>query len=258
MGIQKVELIICDWEGCVSEPGGGRVPWNTNAIAKLSDLINQMRKIKGCPSFVLCTGRQFPYGEAALQAVNAFWDDKPSILENGAGLYYPTTKEYLWNPAITDETDKVMVDVRRKAFEAIKTFGGVRELGKEYCISLNPAEDMPVEELYHQILKELDEFGDIIEITHSKSAVDITPKGVNKGSGVQFLSKVTGIALKDMVGIGDTRGDLPMLSLVGHPTGPANADENVRQLAEYVSPFKTTRGVIDIIQRYTGIQFKLT
>lgn len=249
----NVKLIICDWEGCVSEPGGGRVTWNTPAIAKLSGLINKMRKVKEYPPFVLCTGRQFPYGEAALQATNAFWDDIPSILENGAGLYYPTTKEYIWNPAITDETDKMMVEVRRKAYEFIKTIGGVRELGKEYCISLNPPKDMSVEELYHQILKQLDEFGNVIEITHSNSAVDITPKGVNKGSGVRFLSKVTGIPLKDMVGIGDTKGDIPMLSLVGHPTGPANADENVRQLAEYVSPFETTHGVVDIIHHYTGI-----
>ena len=251
-----VKLLVCDWEGCISEPGGGIIPWNTHSIAKLSGLINQMRKDKQYPPFVLCTGRQFPYGEAALQAINAFWDNMPSIFENGAGLYYPVTKEYLWNPAITDECDKVMAEVRLKVSALIKRLGGVRELGKEYCISLNPPKDMLVEELYHQISKQLNEFRNVIEITHSKSAVDITPKGVNKGSGTRFLSEITGIALKDMVGIGDTQGDIPMLSLVGHATGPANADENVRKIAEYISPFKTTGGVIDIIQRYTGIQMK--
>ena len=170
-------------------------------------------------------------------------------------LYYPATKEYIWNPVITDETENLMAEVRLKVSALIKRFGCVRELGKEYCISLNPKE-MSVEQLYQRILEQLDKFRNLIEITHSKCAVDITSKGVNKGSGTKFLSKVTGIALKDILGIGDTLGDISWLSLVGHPTCPANADEDVRQIAEYVSPFETTGGVIDIIQRYTGIYKK--
>jgi HAD superfamily hydrolase (TIGR01484 family) len=249
----EVKLIVCDWEGCVVDPGGGTVAWDTHTIATLSDLINRLRSRQEGPAFVLCTGRQFSYGEAALQATNAFWDNLPSIFENGAGFYYPRTKQYIWNPAITDETDRAMVDVRKKAYPAIQRLGGVRELGKEYTISLNPPETMTVDALYHEMLGVLNEFREVIEITYSKSAVDITPKGVNKGSAVRYLSELTGIPLANMVGIGDSTGDIPMLSLVGHPTCPANADEHVREIAEYISPLSTTRGVIDIIRRYARL-----
>ena len=250
-----VRLIVCDWEGCVSEPGGGIVPWPTGDIAELSRLINLMRSEEKYPPFVLCTGRQIPYGEAALQAVNAFWDEMPSILENGAGLYYPKTRKVLWNPAISrlSKTGDAMAEMRAKVTEQMERLNLNKEPGKEHCISLNPPADMTIERLYQHITEEFRDYQEVIEITHSRSAVDITPRGVNKGSGVKFLSEVTGIALEDTVGIGDTKGDLPMLELVGHPTGPANADEGVRQVAEYISDFRTTRGVMDIICRYTGI-----
>jgi len=251
----SVRLIVCDWEGCISEPGGGEVPWPTRDIAKLSELINLMRSDERYPPFALCSGRQFPYGEAALQAINAFWDGIPSVLENGVGLYYPRTKAIRWNPAITTSTKIAMAEISSKVAAEIEHLGLNEEAGKEYCISLNPPGNMTIEWLYEHIAEQLKDYGDFIEITHSKSAVDITPKGVNKGSGVQFLSETTGVPLEDMVGIGDTKGDLPMLKLVGHPTGPENADASVRQIAEYISPFRTTRGIVDIICHYTGIEF---
>jgi hydroxymethylpyrimidine pyrophosphatase-like HAD family hydrolase len=252
----NIKLIICDWEGCISEPGGGIVPWPTENIAELSRVVNLMRSEEKYPPLVLCSGRQFPYGEAALQAINAFWDGMPSILENGVGLYYPKTKSILWNPAITGSTSEAMTEIRVKVSREMERLDLNKEVGKEYCISLNPPADMAIEWLYDYMANEFKDYQDLVEITHSRSAVDITPKGVDKGSGVRFLSEVTGIALEDVVGIGDTKGDLPMLNLVGHPAVPANADESVRRIAEYVSAFDTTKGVIDIICHYTGIDSK--
>ena len=246
----SIQLILCDWEGCVTEPGGGRIPWQIHNIAKLNDVIAVMRSTPECPPFALCTGRQFPYGEAALQAVGAMWDDIPSILENGSGLYYPTTKKIIWHPAITSNVAKAMAKIRSHVIKMIENMNGEIERGKEYCISVNPPIGKSIEWLYEQVKEQLKSYDDVIEITHSLSAVDITPRGVNKGTAVQFLSEITDIPLNHMVGIGDSSGDLPMLKLVGHPAGPFNADSNVRRIAEYISPLRMTEGVIDIIQHY--------
>lgn len=251
-----IQLFVCDWEGCVSEPGGGIVPWKTNAISVLADLVNRMRQDNAAPAVVLCSGRQFPYGEAAIQAINAYWENRPSVLENGVGLYFPNTKKVLWNPAITSETTRAMTQVRAEVGRIADELGAERELGKEYCISLNPPAGMTTEAMSVEIAERLDRFvaeGIIEPPTHSKSAVDITPRGVNKGSGVQFLAEVTQVPLADMVGIGDTAGDMPMLRLVGHPAAPANADQFVKDAAEYISSRQTTGGVIDIIQHYLSI-----
>jgi HAD superfamily hydrolase (TIGR01484 family) len=246
------QLFVCDWEGCVAEPGGGTVPFDTGAIWELSQQIQKMKNTPGAPAFVLCSGRQFPYGEAALQMLGAFWDERPSIFENGAGLYFPTTKRVLTNPAITGDVKKWLPRAKDSALEFLEKHGGERELGKEWTISLNPPVEQSIESYFERASEHfapLLEYG-IIEMTHSKSAVDITPRGVNKGSALEFLAEVTQISPTSMVGIGDTAGDLPMLQRVGHPACPQNADENIRALCEYVSPQRTTRGVIDIVRHY--------
>ena len=252
--MMSIQLIVCDWEGCISEPGGGAFPWPIHKIAELSEVIAAMQLDPKCPPFALCTGRQFPYGEAAIQAIGAMWDNIPSILENGTGLYYPTTKKTVWHPAITSHIAEDMTEVRNYARKMIKDINGDIELGKEYCISLNPPVGKNTKWLYEQVISQLKPYDGIIEVTYSHSAVDITPKGVNKGSAVQFLSEVTGIPLRHMVGIGDSSGDLPMLDMVGHPACPANADSRVHEIAEYISDFPTTDGVIDIIYHYVELE----
>jgi len=239
-----IELIISDWEGCVGEPGGGRKPW---PIKKMVSLRDALRKL--AVPFVLCTGRQFPYVEATIQALDIF-SDIPSVAENGVGLYYPKTKEVRLHPAITPDIEKMMDRVRIRAYQIV-TFGGTRGYGKEMCISLDPPETLSIEEFHELVIKRLSEFSDAIQISHSRSAVDITPKGINKGSGVEFLSEVSGIELAATVGIGDSQGDLAMLQLVGHPACPANADDEVKRLVEYVSSYRTIDGVLDIIKHYT-------
>jgi hydroxymethylpyrimidine pyrophosphatase-like HAD family hydrolase len=253
---EKIRLFVCDWEGCVTEPEGGGVPWRIDEIGELSRLLGVLRATPGAPPFVLCTGRQFPYGEAALQAINAIWEDMPSIMENGAGLYYPRTRSIRVNPAITPERLAAMGAVREEAGRVASALGGQILAGKEFSISVIPPNGIPIEDYCEAYRKALDSFvkSNIIEQpTHSRSAVDITPPGVNKGSGVRFLSQATNIPLSLMVGIGDTAGDVPMLSEVGYPCAPANADDNVKKKAQYVSPHRTTRGVIDIVRRYSGI-----
>lgn len=247
-----IRLVLCGWEGCVSEPGGGTVPWPLHKMAKLNKIIAEMRSDSRYPPFALCTGRQFPYGEAALQALGAMWDNIPSILENGVGLYYPTTKKIAWHPAITPDIARAMMEVRGRAMEIIECMSGEMERGKEYCISLNPPHGKDIEWMYEETAEQLNSFLDVIEIRRSLSAVDITPKGVNKGTALQFLSQVTGIPVQDVVGIGDSSNDLPMLNLVGHPACPGNAELEVQEIAEYASGYRTTDGVIDIIHHYCG------
>lgn len=125
-----------------------------------------------------------------------------------------------------------------------------REPGKKICISLNfetpkerYAEEIP--RLYDQIRNMIDT--SLFTVTHSASAVDITPAGIDKASGVSFLAELTGIPLKDMAGIGDTVGDLPFLRIAGISAAPANCSSVIRDYVDYVSQKKAAEGVLDII-----------
>ncbi len=47
--------------------------------------------------------------------------------------------------------------------------------------------------------------------------IDITPKGVNKGSALKKLLKHAGISSQDVMAIGDNENDIEMLKIVGWP-----------------------------------------
>ncbi len=135
--VKEICLIVLDWEGTMTESGGGRVPWPTRDIYVFSRLVDYMRNQENLPGIILCTGRQQPSVEAALQAIHAFYDI-PSICENGSILYYPRTKEFIFHPLITEEKTELFYKARTLVHREVLKLGGNRELGKEYCISVNP------------------------------------------------------------------------------------------------------------------------
>ena len=251
----KIRAISIDWEGCCAEPGGGRVPWPLQKQLKLAQLLLKLWQETGI-WFVINSGRQAPYIEAALQALGIITNE-PSVCENGSILYYPLSRTFLVNPVITPEKERAFLEVRQTLIKLSEKLGGKRELGKEYMFSSCPPDGMGIEEYYEQIKAMVQRFIDdeIIEITHSQSAVDVTIAGVNKESGLEFWLAKTGLDLDEVAAIGDSRGDWPVLKRVALPLAPANATPETQKLVGerggYVSPYPTVQGVIDCVAQVT-------
>lgn len=62
--------------------------------------------------------------------------------------------------------------------------------------------------------------------------IGLTPEGVNKGSAMQSVAAEYGIALNDVMYVGDADNDLSALQVVGHPIAMANASAAVLKTAE--------------------------
>jgi len=243
----EIQLIVSDIEGCLS-PGKG-VPLEMSQLARLQSY--NLAAAEQCrPPMTLCTGRPQPFVEAFAQMLAVFM---PCVCENGALIYNPKTDETHIHPSINPEQIGALSDLRKLLEnEVMQRIPHRREPGKEICISLNPVacpEDYParIRVLYEALLPEVDVA--LFNITHSASAVDITPKGIDKAAGVRFLSEMTGIPLAAMLGIGDTRGDLPFLEIVGSVAVPANAQEELKTLAAHQAESRSAAGVWELVQR---------
>ncbi len=59
--------------------------------------------------------------------------------------------------------------------------------------------------------------------------ISITPPGVSKGSGVYHLARTLGVVPENIMAVGDSTGDLPMLEAVGHPVVMENAPEELKR-----------------------------
>ena len=58
--------------------------------------------------------------------------------------------------------------------------------------------------------------------------ISVTRAGTDKGSAVRQLSEAMRVPLADIMAIGDSEGDVPMLDLVGHPVIMGNASDALK------------------------------
>jgi len=83
--------------------------------------------------------------------------------------------------------------------------------------------------------------GYTIEICHSR---------VSKASGLRFLAKRLGIQPAEIIAVGDSYNDLSMLELAGIGVAVANAPQEVRQAADWVTASCQEGGVAQAVSRF--------
>jgi len=256
---QKTSIgeILLDIDDCTLNTGKDIPLKYHQALDKLFALTQQADQ--GLfPKIGICTGRDLRYAERALMDIG--YPNSWSVIESGILIYNPAQKSEIENYGLTDAIKDI--------FEAISK-NVIPEILKEYprlylytgnkiniAIEKMPDYSMPIEELYEIIKKKMEAQikNGFIVVHHSRIAVDISPAGIDKASGIRFLSKYTGIKIEEMLGVGDSRGDFPMLNLVGFVGCPNNASFECKELVKkrggYISPFDLAPGVIDIIEHF--------
>lgn len=243
------QLILCDIEGCLMP--ADRSEARPENLAGIASYCAAAKADSSLPPMVFCTGRQAPYAECLGQIIGAVFPGIPSIVENGAFLYDIAENRMIRNPALKGAFMERRSDLVSKLDGWLEKRGGRREPGKEICISLNPPGGNAIEDFCYEVKAFIGVNAGDYNITHSKSAVDITPAGIDKAAGLDHLISVTGIFAENIIGIGDTAGDLPMLTRVGLPAVPFNASDDVKNIAKFVSTYSETDGVTDILKRFT-------
>lgn len=80
--------------------------------------------------------------------------------------------------------------------------------------------------------------------------IEITAKGVNKGSALAAVEREYGIRREEMIALGDSENDLPMLGYAGLPIAMGNAEPCVLKAARAVTLSNDEDGVAAAIERY--------
>ncbi|MEW5729403.1 MAG: HAD-IIB family hydrolase [Pseudomonadota bacterium] len=244
-----IALVVCDIEGCLT-PGKGEA-MDLGALARVAG--HNLRARSGAVApLTLCTGRPQPFVEAMCQMLRVFL---PCVCENGALLYDPAADAVVPHPDVTPQMIAASRDLRRFIeTDLARRIPLAVEPGKEICISLNPRGGdgpMPgrVARLHAEIAPRVDPA--LFTVTHSNSAVDITPRGIDKGAGLRVLADMTGVALADMLAIGDAPNDLPFLTLAGTSACPANAHPAVKAVVTRVAGEEFAAGVTELLSANT-------
>jgi Cof subfamily protein (haloacid dehalogenase superfamily) len=98
-----------------------------------------------------------------------------------------------------------------------------------------------------------------LEVSASTSPVmpdtlfaNMTPAGVNKGTAVRAIAAEYGVALEDVMFVGDGWNDMVAMRLVGWPVAVANAESEARAIARHVVGHVDDGGLAEAIEIAMG------
>ncbi len=144
--------------------------------------------------------------------------------------------------------------------------------GRDYINSVNSNitklmicdEDRSIYRSIINKLKDIDEI-DILPVPHTSekkimvdgeektikySYADISAKGANKWTAVEYLANKLGIKRSEIIAIGDNINDMHMIYNAGLGVAMSNGSPYVRKVANKVAPSNDNDGVAQIVEKY--------
>lgn len=79
--------------------------------------------------------------------------------------------------------------------------------------------------------------------------LEVVPKGIDKALSLQRLLNIVGLTKADMVAVGDGFNDLSMIKFAGLGVAMANAQEEVKAAADYITLSNEEDGVADLVEK---------
>lgn len=186
-------------------------------------------------------------------------DRYPHALAVGNKLFYLQDKEYVPDEAWNVHVDKWWAESRPLAKEImdaiVPKLGGTRyERVSDDGLFFTSLEDaVQVQELIIQYMRK--EGIDAVFLERNGWGVGLSDARLGKGICLRRITRKMGLNPEEVVAIGDSNNDMPMLD--GHkgffPACPANADEEVKNIVRERRGFVATQnygmGVAEIIGR---------
>ena len=242
----KIRAVILDLDGTLIGPDERITPVVKDAVGRLA------RRLP----VAIATGREaFDAARYALELGLA----SPQICDGGATILDPATGEHIWRrPLKPESAQRVMARLQEigASFIATHLKGSVRDHNQipHWDLTRISALDLE-EEAAAELAASLNSERDIQTVKvflpyNGLWAVDFTLAGVDKAAGVLRVGRTLGVDPADMVAVGDSYNDLPMLEACGSSVAMGDAPPEVRAAADYVAPPVSEDGLAVAINEY--------
>ena len=242
METQKIKVIAVDVDGTITDKDRKICISAIEAIRSAEEL--------GIPTIIV-TGNIFFYAYATAILIGATGG---IVAENGGVISEPDEEGV--------EKIKVLGDFKKtqKAFDYLKsvlTNNNNNNNGNQIQMvddSDSRLSEIAIyrtidEKVLKNLLKESKEDFDV-EVYDTQFAIHITDKNINKGTSLGIVAKKHGFNVDEILAIGDSENDIEFLKVCGLKIAVANADENLKKIADYVCENKYGDGVKEAIEKF--------
>ena len=261
----KIKIVFFDIDGTLTN---SNKVMSGNTISTLNKLIEKNIFI------VLCSGRANSYIKQYLKLINK---SKYSISNNGALIYdnelnkiiishtlYSKDLEYLWNYSNETKSSFIINTINNKYSNnfvknkkdkiIVDKLSNVKEDKVQLVISNDDINIMKELEMYinnKTNLKVINKSFDYLnEIKDGYYFFDVVNKNVSKGNAINDLLKVLNINKKNSLCFGDSINDIDMFKSVGISVAMANAIEDLKNIADYITDTNDEDGISKFFDKY--------
>lgn len=248
--MKQYKLLILDLDGTTVASKQDALP----SEAVVSAISNAKRTIK----VAIASGRPFPLAKPVIDALGL---SGIGVFNGGAEIIDMQTGEIKSKQMIPAETMKEL-------FTICAPFGyNLYTDADEYSTVLKNSEDVTssaakffIEEVATKdVIAMLEELTAVKGISaHPTSSwgegdvvdIHVTHEHGTKRYGVERLIEMLGLATEDVIAIGDSHNDLPLLEAVGLKIAMGNAPKEIKQVADFVTTDLEEDGVAVAINKF--------
>ena len=169
----------------------------------------------------------------AIKVLEQYLDQGLALAAMTDRHFYTITNDEI-APIIIKETSRNKIHAEAIRYE---TFMQKNNLNKLMFM----AEKAVLDELQPLIEQSFNNFSDTVRST--AIILEVLPPDVNKGSGLSWLANHLGIALEDVVVIGDAMNDLSMFEVAGKKIAMENGHPLLREMSDCVTLSNNHSGV---------------
>ncbi len=163
----------------------------------------------------------------------------------GIVVYNDSTKEMISGNGLNEY---ISLDARACDVTIRETNDFVKAINfpfNKFLLSGQPAYMAEVEKIMDK------EFGDRLNVFRSDPFyVELLPRYVDKGVAVEKLAKHLEMPREKVICIGDSYNDMPMLRFAGMGVAMGNAQEEVKEMADYVTASNDEDGIVNVINKF--------
>lgn len=155
-------------------------------------------------------------------------------------LIYSSQSYMKWNETLPEEA-RIKIKIEEDLYKVIDENDGV--ILKVVIVS----DDIDkIAELKDKIGKEME----VSIVSSWYNNVEVMSKGISKGNAVRILSEYYGIPRNEIICIGDNDNDSSMIEYAGMGIAMGNAEDKVKEIANYITDTNDCDGVAKAIEKF--------
>ncbi|UOQ48883.1 Cof-type HAD-IIB family hydrolase [Gracilibacillus caseinilyticus] len=239
---KDIQLIALDMDGTLLD--------NNHQVSEQNKQAIKQAKAKGV-EVIISTGRHYQTSGDIAKELGVHY----LITVNGSEIW-TMTGELIARQTVDAEIIKKLVDIKEEhqtwawlsSTENIWRGEVPEDLLVHQWLKFGFDTDNP--ETKEKIIKTISSWNDIEVSNSSPTNIEVNAVGVNKAAAIEVVCKKIGITMSQVMAMGDSLNDIKMIMEAGTGVAMGNAQDEVKQAADWVTEANHQDGVAKAIEKW--------